>query len=167
MGKQFMTAAAQRLTRGKRLAVSFLVGLMLAGCGRAITPHAPAVTMTPEPPDVTLVIGPAKPSPTPVVCTQNPLGLALSATVLPNGTVAISGEGFLPGEDTALVATAEVRYGNRSRSSTLEGDTGAEIGDDGRLYLEEGLWPLEGLETTWRIAIIHSRGVACVSVVVK
>ncbi len=162
-----LTQTAGRAAGSTRLLVtSILLGLMLAGCGRLSPPRIPPASLTPGPLDVTITIGTTLPTTTPFECTDIP-GLSLSASVLRSGLVEIRGEGFLPGEDTTLVAKARVRRGNSVHAQTHEVHPAAEVGADGRFRLGQGLTPIEGLATTWHIAIIHSRGVACTMVVVR
>ncbi len=168
-GECVLARGVGRLNRGfgsKLLAGCLFASVLLAACGTPPAPGGPGFTATPEPLDVTVVNGTPLPTATPFECTDIP-GLSLSARVLRSGLVEIRGEGFLPGEDTTLVATARVRRGNRAHSQTHEVRPAVEIGADGRFNLEQGFTPLEGLATTWHIAVIHSRGVACTTVAVR
>jgi hypothetical protein len=121
---------------------------------------------TPPTPGVTVEVLPPPSSPTPIVCTENPPGLTLAvqSNVTPSGThqVRVAGQGFEPGEHLIIVLSAETE----THATRLEASLAQGVNPDGTFTLNESLTPppndVSG-QTSWNLAVVHQRGVACMT----
>jgi len=101
------------------------------------------------------------PTSTPIVCTQNPEGLLLEIQILGKGRIRIIGSGFLPKERVFVSAFGET---TRTDGSPVGQSTEYEttVSADGSLSRLHDFEPVSG-PAKWRVAVVHSRGVACAS----
>jgi len=113
-------------------------------------------------PAVTMSVRPPPPSPTAIVCTENPVGLVLDVHSLGSQGVRVIGQGFEPGEQLLLVFTAETETTEGRRSIRLELRPAQSVKADGTFLIEGTLLPRNS-DMMWHLAVVHSRGVACIT----
>lgn len=132
-----------------KLVEASVIALILVACSQP-TPTVPVTIMPPGP------------SPTPIVCTENPVGLAVSVQPLGNHEVRVTGQGFEPGEQLLLVFTTEkaTATGHR-RARMVETRPAQGVSANGTFSIEDTLQPLDDSITTWHLAVVHRRGVTC------
>lgn len=137
-----------------KLVVASATAVRLVACSQS----TPAVTV----PAVTVAVGPSPPSPTAIVCTENPVGLVLDVHSLGSQGVRVIGQGFEPGEQLLLVFTAETETTEGRRSIRLELRPAQSVKADGTFLVEGTLLPRNG-DMMWHLAVVHSHGVACIT----
>jgi hypothetical protein len=142
------------MSAGKRiLTVVGFFPIMVGACNQ---PELPAAV---EPP---VTVEPASLSPTPLECTDNPPGLGLQVDSLGNRRVMVRGEGFRSGEELVLVFSAQVDTPSGHKALRHEVRPAQTVGEDGSFAWEQTMQPLDG-NPTWNLAVVHARGVACVT----
>ena len=132
--------------------IALFIGVTSLG---ACDPLGPEST----PPPVTVFI--PGPTSTQIVCTQNPEGLLLEIQILSKGRIRIIGSGFLPNERVFVSVFGET---TRTDESPVGQSTEYEttVSADGSLSQSHEFEPESG-PAKWRVAVVHSRGVACAS----
>jgi hypothetical protein len=113
----------------------------------------------PEPP---VTVQPASLSPAPLEGTENPPGLELQSDSLGNRRVMVRGEGFQPGEELILVFSVQVDAPNGHKALRHEVRPAQTVGEDGAFTWEQTMQPPDG-SMTWNLAVVHARGVACIT----
>ena len=133
------------------------IAVSLIACGQPIL--TPAVTKVVVPVDT--------PSPTPIVCTENPAGLVLDVHTLESHGIRVICQGFEPGEQLLLVFTAETETTEGRRSTRTELRPGQSVEANGTFFIEGTLLPLsrngDMMYHMWHLAVVHRRGVACIT----
>jgi len=132
-----------------KLVVASAIAVSLVACSQS----TPAVTVT---------VGSPPPPPTTIVCTENPVGLVLDVHSLGSQGLRVIGQGFEPGEQLHLVFTAETETTEARRSIRLELRPAQSVKADGTFLMEGTLLPRNG-DMMWHLAVVHSRGVACIT----
>jgi hypothetical protein len=105
-------------------------------------------------------VAPPAPSPTPVVCTDNPAGLPIGVRRTTGRTVQVTGEGFVPGERVRVILTAQEETSDGTRGYRLEAGPVTPVSPDGTFAFDEAL-PEVRRGTLWHLQVVHSRGTAC------
>jgi hypothetical protein len=142
------------MSAGKRiLIVVGFFAIMVGACNR---PEPPAAV---EPP---VTVEPLLLSPTPLECTENPPGLELQVDSLGSRRIIVRGEGFQPGEELALVFTAQADAPTGHNELRHEVRPAQTVGEDGSFTWEQTMQPLDG-NTAWDLAVVHVQGGACVT----
>jgi hypothetical protein len=127
-----------------RLIALIAVASLMVAC-------APVVRQTVEPP---------APTPTPVVCTDNPDGLSIDVRRTTGRTVEVVGEGFEPGEQVRVIFTAQEETIDGTRGHRLEAEPVTPVSPEGTFAFDEAL-PEVRRGTLWHLQVVHSRGTAC------
>jgi hypothetical protein len=136
--------------------VGFAITVSLAACNQSIS-------SVPTPAIVKVTVLPPETSPTPIVCTDNPSGLTLDVQTGGFHRVQVVGQGFKAGEPLLLVFTAKTA----THSTKTEARPAQGVNEDGTFSWDETLMPptgAEGSTVIWNVAVVHSRGVACMTV---
>lgn len=141
------------------------IASLVAGFGIALCMGACSHSMSSEPTPlmVQVTVLPPEASPTPIVCTDNPVGLALDVQTGGFHLVRVVGRGFKAGEPLVLVFTAK----SATHSTKAEVRPAQGVNADGTFSWDETLTPPTGAEGSgviWNVAVVHSRGVACTTV---
>lgn len=147
-----------------RLIIFVLVGVFLAGCAFEALAKAPVRSGNST--DLTAArptILPPSPSPTAIVCTQNPPNLSVRVALGLKTTrrnqlyqdIVVEGHGFLQGEKVDLVLNG---YSDTGSGSRIE--AGRHVDTEGNFAYEDSL-PLDEPNMRWRVVVVHQRGAAC------
>ena len=138
-----------------------LVCITTAGCQQA------AVENSAQPDslsvEVTRLVEPAPPSPTPIVCMPLPDDMTLDVEPKSESEAVIRLTGLQPGESLAFVFIAEIPGQRRSEIESFPVDT---VGEDGDFeFSQTGLTPLdETAANRWEVKVVHARGAACTEI---
>jgi hypothetical protein len=140
-----------------------LLGLAV-GCQSSVSSQS-IQDLTGEPPTTNIAVtrivsDEIIPSPTPFTCTALPDGMTIELIPLSSTLVEIEVQGLQSGEEITTVFTANVP----GRNKVIK-NPGIVVGADGHYTSQEILRPIsEESENHWKVAVIHSRGVACAEV---